>query len=1045
MVAGPGSGKTSVLIERFSWLVRSRNVPPDRILAITFTQKAATEIKERAVKAFADDPAISERIERAYVSTIHAFCARLLREHAIDAGVDPEFHVLDRSWPVLREVADEVIESLYVNDRERMQVFLRSLAVATLRDGFVPDLATSLLQIHYAIRLAGASADSILRDLQPAEFFRLRQIAEDILQDQVNARTDKQREQHAVALEWAGDVMDLASNVGFGHFKVLTRGNLHKGSLVSNTAARRHEDELRGLCVQLARHTAGQHYAAERRLIVSVLEAIAHAYGDRKKRTSALDFDDLEEFAIHLLERDAALRRRVQSSFDHVLMDELQDTNPLQWRLMELVRRPGRFFAVGDVNQSIYGFRHAAPSLFTAYRQRIESEGLAVDELRDNYRSRPAVLEVVNRVFDGTPGIEPHALTAGTVFREKADDSVEVMVVPGESGPETEVDEAAWVAHRITELAGSLETEKGALRYGDIAILTRANSSTAALQMALDSYGVPSVVLGGFTLYDTREVRDLKLLLDVLVNPLNEVALAGLLRSPLFGCSDEDLFRLAQDTSLSAGVLRNPPAAWSTMEQLRAIRNQVSPDLLIRRALDEFDYENGLSDRARANIEKFLAMLRQRYTESPLPLAQMVAELEDASPEAEAPPPEFMNAVQLMTLHKAKGLEFPVVFLPFLHRGRSYGFPIISFTHEHGLGVKWRNPATELGQGDVAWYANRDESNRTADAEENRLLYVGMTRAKEHLVMSWSSTGKERGQWPRLIASRLQLPTDGSSGEPVSINGVRLTITDGDAPKPQTGSANAAGSRLSIIGRAQDSGSAEGSATVTDISRFHACPRRYYLARYLGWQKLARRLPSWEDGDPELDDIAAEVGGSELGLQVHAVLAGNAGPDVIPAAAELADRFHTSALGKRSLRASRSAHEWDFIMESQGMVLRGQIDLWFEQNRELILVDYKTDREIDEESLEGYSLQLQLYSLALERHLGRMPDRAVLFVLRDGREVDIDVTPLALSGAIEEVHRFSEAQTKQSFPLNESRHCLSCEFYRGLCPAGQSVPSVMSA
>jgi ATP-dependent exoDNAse (exonuclease V) beta subunit len=438
-------------------------------------------------------------------------------------------------------------------------------------------------------------------------------------------------------------------------------------------------------------------------------------------------------------------------------------------------------------------------------------------------------------------------------------------------------------------------------------------------------------------------------------------------------------------------------------------------------------------------------MLRQRYSEMPLPLAQMVADIEDASPEAEAPPREFANAVQLMTLHKSKGLEFPVVFLPFLHRGRSYDFPVISFTHAHGLGVKWRNPATEMGEGDFAWHMNRDESNRTTDAEENRLLYVGMTRAKEHLILSWSSTGRERGQWPRLLSSKLQLPVDAAANEPLLIGGVRVFTTDRSAPDPGAGLSAAAGSAVTFIDAAVRTSSAEGSATVTDISRFQACPRKYYLSRYLGWQKTNRRLISIED-DVDLDEPAPDdISASELGRQVHAVLAGQLCQDVPAIATELADRFRTSALGKRSARASRIAHEWDFVMEVAGLVLRGQVDLWFEHNRELIVVDYKTDREIDEESLDGYSMQLQLYALALERYLGRKPDRAVLFVLREGREIDIEVTPLALSAAMDAVHRFRNAQATLSFPLVENDHCRRCEYYRGLCPAGRTAPATMTA
>jgi ATP-dependent helicase/nuclease subunit A len=1037
VVAGPGSGKTSVLIERFSWLVRSRGVSPERILAITFTDKAATEIKERAVKAFADAPEIRETIERAYVSTIHAFCARLLREHAIDADVDPEFIVLDRARPVLREVADDILQGLYDNDRARMQSFLRSLAVATLRDGFVPDLATSLIEIYTAVRVAGVSVGSVLSELPPPDFTRLRQIADEIAREDVRASRDKQIEQHAYAADWARRVLALPDEIGPGHFDVLARRRLDARSLVKNSAACRHEAELRSACEWLARHAAGAYYAPERRLIVDVLRAIGETYGARKRAMSSLDFDDLEEFAIRLLKSDSGLRERVRASFDFILMDELQDTNPLQWRLMELVRRPNNFFAVGDVNQSIYGFRYAEPRLFSAYREAMEAARFTVDELRDNYRTRPEVLQAINRVFEQTPGVEPHELHAATAFEAKSEPSVEVITAFGETGPETEVQEAAWVAHRISELVGTLQTASGPLRYGDIALLTRANYSTAALQSALDAYGIPSVVLGGFTLYDTREVRDLKLALDVLVNPCNEVALAGLLRSPLFGCTDEDLFRLARGRSLSSGVLDEPPPHWSVIQELRRIRNQVSPDLLLRRLLDESDYESGLSERGRGNVEKFLAMLRRRYNDAPMPLARLVGELEDASPESEAPPPELANAVQLMTLHKSKGLEFPVVFLPFLHRSRGNGFPIVSCTHEHGLGVKWRNPATQAGQGDTAWYANKEASDRKAEAEENRLLYVGMTRAKEHLVLSWSTTKRRSGQWPALIAGKLNLPVTDPANEAVVVGGVRVLATDQSAPPREGRVAAAASDAVTLIEPVPVPATADGSATVTDISRFHACPRSYYLARYLGWKKKQRHLPSFADDDlDELDDMLDDLSASELGREVHTLLAGQPDADATPLASELADRFRTSALGKRSLRAVNKAFEWDFLMEVAGVVLRGQIDLWFEHNRELVLVDYKTDREIDEESMAAYSLQLQLYALALERFLGRTPDRAVLFLLRHSREIDIDVTPLALSAARDAVHRFRDAQALRQFPLAEGERCKRCDFYRSLCPAG---------
>ena len=170
-----------------------------------------------------------------------------------------------------------------------------------------------------------------------------------------------------------------------------------------------------------------------------------------------------------------------------------------------------------------------------------------------------------------------------------------------------------------------------------MAILTRANMALGELQRALDDYDIPSIVLGGMTFYETREVRDLILLLTVLVNPRDEVALAGLLRSPLFGVSDEELLLLASSSGLYEGVQQRPPAHWHIMDELRAVRNCVSPDQLLRRVLDDCDYESGLTSRGSANVEKFMASLRSRHGAQPGSLSEALDYIRDASPDAERP------------------------------------------------------------------------------------------------------------------------------------------------------------------------------------------------------------------------------------------------------------------------------------------------------------------------------------------------------------------------------------------------------------------------
>ena len=1025
VVAGPGSGKTSVLIERFSWLVSERGVDPTRILAITFTDKAATEIKERMVRAFEHAPATRERIERAYVSTIHGFCARLLRENAIAANIDPEFQVLEQPGKLLREVGDEVLEAIYGEDPDRMRRFLRSLAVMEKENQWVPDLASSLIAIYEAMRIAGKEITKDLLKHAPAPYSALKKLAGNVLGERIPATKDV----HADYLDWCCEVVDLPEAPSKRWFEVLENASFHKTYLPKGSIARETQETVREAAARLRSHLLIDYYADERQLIVESLERIDKAYRLRKRQISSLDFDDLEEFAIQLLESDALLRDRVRAGFDHILMDELQDTNPLQWKLMALIRRPDAFFAVGDINQSIFGFRYAEPKLFANYREQLEAQGKQIDELRANYRSRPEVLEVVNRAFAGpAQGIEAHELTSGrTDFQPQFEPVSDIFIATGENTEAAERIESMWIARRICDLVGRF-------RYRDIAILSRANMALGELQSALDEFRIPSLVLGGLTFYETREVRDLILLLTVLVNPLDEIALAGLLRSPLFGVSDEQLLLLSED-GLAEGVRRNPSPNWGVIDELRAIRNSVSPDQLLRRVLDDCDYESGLSGRGRANVEKFMAALRSRHQAEPGPLSDALDYIRDASPEAEAPPADFGDAVRLMTIHKSKGLEFPVVFLPFLHRDRGTGTPVIGYSHENGLGVKWRDPSTRKPVPDFAHKANTELANAAQAGEENRLLYVGMSRAKSHVVLSYSVTEKRKGgPWARLIDS--QLATAPNIALSRSAEAPQTVI----APPP-----DAILPTTVHVERLPPQDQRDSTASITDISMFAQCPRKYYLSRYIGWDSTTRTFVNEQEDLPPLD--RGELEASEIGTQVHNILAGMTIDASSAEAVELADRFTTSALGRRALRAGRKRHEHDFVMAIEELVLRGQIDLWFEHGRDLILIDYKTDhvrKPVDPRRVRAYALQMQLYSIALEQIVGRPVTQAWLHFLRPDELVQVDLSPLQLSAAREHVREFLEAQSKLDYPLNIGDHCFRCEYYKNVCPARRQPATAAS-
>jgi ATP-dependent exoDNAse (exonuclease V) beta subunit len=989
VVAGPGSGKTRVLIERFAWLVEHRGVHPSRILAITFTEKAATEIKQRLIQRFASNSEAREAIERAWVSTIHGFCARLLRENAIAAGLAPDFAVLDQAPAerLARESAEEALEALYRDRPGDLRRLLDALDLSTQEDGRHPDLARSLLEVYEVLRVSG------LRELPEPRvssdvFQAARGLAQVALADPAPRGTANQTLAHARLREWAGRFLALPPEpVTLHHFQ-LAKLSIHLGHLKKDSAARLAAADLKNDV--LPRLEAAFLAASNAGLLDLMREAVSRIgviYRAKKRDQSALDFSDLEEESIALLQSDDAIRGETSARFDEILMDEMQDTNPLQWRLVRLIRQ--RLFVVGDVNQSIYGFRYADPSLFLEYREALRASGAAVDDLRENHRSFDPILRTLSRMLDGQPGIEPRAFAGA---RGEGPHLVERLVGRGDDAVDAE---ASLVASRIREMV-----DAGQFDFSDIAVLVRTLGVTTPFERAFDRFSIPFLVSGGRTFLEAREIRDLLALLAALVNPLDDLALIGVLRSPFAGISDQELFRIGRE-----GWLREFDQRYG---RLRKLAGFVAPDRLLAEALDECGYAARLPDRARANIEKFLGVIRREHANHPRPLAELLDHLESLramQSEAEAPPAEAGDIVRLMSIHAAKGLEFPVVFVSALQHGPDRRKPVIAFSSAHGLGAKWRNPSTGKGMSDTAHLAILEEMKTREEAEENRLLYVAMTRAEDRLFLTYAER-RYPSPWQKLAEAAVTQMT------------VVDRVLDPPAPPVAAGVIAAAGIVLDAPAVTQQHDS---TAAVTAIAQFHACPRKYLL----GSVSAASRPTAGE-----------ATGGAVTGLAVHRILAGSnaAGADANSQEhAELAARFTDSVLGRRAAHANRVEREFDFVFALEDVILRGQIDLWFEESGELILVDYKTDR--DESSSATYALQLRLYALALERYAGRLPDRAMLYYVRTNREREVSLEAQVLQEARSAVRKFLDPQERLEFPLRPGRQCRRCAFFQHACPA----------
>lgn len=1039
VVAGPGSGKTTVLVEYFRRLVEA-GVEPARILAITFTEKAAGNMRKKLAEAFEDDREIGAKLERAWVSTVHGFCARLLKENAVFAGVDPEFSVADEreSWRLQQESIAQAVAEIFAGRPAAVRDLISGLSSLNFED--------AVLSAYDAMRGAGRSVEKAAAMAPPAGVTR-QQIEEALgalRADPLHRWEPKQRLYRNEIIEQAERIVAAPGPreglCAIANFSVSL--NKCKRDTPAYELVRRLRDELiDGLEYSLITEL----YERERKVLIEILRRFDRIYRGRKRQAGVLDFADLEEFAVRLLEEHQETRARVQNQFEHIVMDEFQDTNGQQARLLELVRRPGRFYAVGDINQSIFGFRHAEPDVFREYRDQVQRQL----ELDDNFRSRPQILRAVEAIVDGARGVEQRRLIAGRTFDQERAVCVEVLSSLSAQIEDALGKEARWVGRRILDLVN--ERDAG-FTFKDIAVLVRNTEVLTEFTSAFEDAGIPYVINHGRGFYDAREVNDLTQFLRVIANPRDEVALAAVLRSPLVQVSDEALLRLRTlGPNLGNSLMRLDPAAEpdfdaedfrklarfrDRLKGWRAAREHVSFDRMLLAALDESGYPADPGTRASANIEKFLAQARRASAR--MSLDEFVDELawvRASNPrEADAPPEDSGNAVNVMTVHSAKGLEFPVVFVSALHKGVETSPPVVAFSRQIGIGARWRNPGTGEEKDDLFQHAIRDERKQREEEESNRLFYVAMTRAEQHLVLTLSVAGKKRENWVKLLANTLNLDFDHPREEVIPYTSphgedwnLRVLVTDGLPellPAPELTEVKALVERIAppAITDQQDT-----NATVTALASFSKCPREYYLAHYLGYEGRPRRI---EDRD--------ELPAAELGTQVHKLLAGTPVENPDPEAIRLADVFRQSPLGRRAARASHIEREFDFLMVLDGVVLRGQVDLWFEAGGELAIVDYKTDKVTAVEAHErarDYAMQLRLYAMAVERVTGRAPDRAWLHFLRPNTAIPVDLTPSLLDRPEQIIHDFEQAQSRLEFPLMEADHCRRCPFFQDLCPS----------
>jgi ATP-dependent helicase/nuclease subunit A len=1081
--AAAGTGKTTVLVKRILNLIRKGEARLEEVVAITFTEKAAAELKvklrqelERALfeESNPDDhQRISEALsdlERMQVTTIHSFCGSLLRERPIEANLDPNFEVADNL--LARLLQREVWERWFERQMDGNHPGLRRAVLMGLKADQLYNIARSLIENREISEYLPAPQP--LEELEKA----INQFIE-ILKEEIASlnslksycKNEKDNaflaiEELALKLKKLESISDREERERF-IFKAFSIDSKIKGSKKNWNPespllkVREHIDSIR-------RNLKEIKGAIEDSIVKGLIECLTgflDAYQQAKRERNLLDFQDLLLFTKELFRQHPEVRRYFRGRYRFLLVDEFQDTDPLQteivfflseeerseaseWREVRVANR--RLFLVGDPKQSIYRFRRADIEMYEEAKVRMGERRLLT--ISQNFRCAPSIMGWVNRIFqdlikppeDGLYQPEYVPLHFGRKKETVPPIHGTILLYPPkkEGIRMTHVNEcrhwesrciASFIQRWVSEERWLVWDEMGQsfrpMRFKDIAILMRAHTPVPFLEEALRSYGVNYRVVGGRHFYQRQEIQQLLNVLQAVNDPNDKVALIGALRSPFFGVSDEEIFlfharggELNYLHDASETILKEP---FQFLRELHQIRNQVSVSALLKRLYEATrapvlflmkpqgeqrvanllkieDVAQALEERGRISFRGFVRWLSERQ--------------EEEDEEEEAPTLEQGDDfVRLMTIHKAKGLEFPVVILADLGHGKNEHENVIIDRSGRRIGLKIGDKENRIQT------LNFDElkqwEEKRGEAEEKRLLYVGMTRARDFLVLPvfWvkeKNDGRKEipdksflkylqpylvepehipyGKWDQGMmfydTHRLNLIPEEQepfqyplSFDKESEEEIRLSLSQFERWKEAQGEIRRWGEK--------------GRAITTAIEEIEEVQREEEWAIPPGtsdkgaiFGKLVHRVFEKMDwNQPRFIKEITEREGRMLGAT---------GP-MIQRAEEMVRQAIRSPILQRVMQSRNYYKEVPFTYKKNGILYEGVMDVVFREGEDLIVLDFKTDL-VDQKNLNSkikhYQPQIEIYSDAIQSLFGTPPKEVILFFLHLMEAVSIGST-----------------------------------------------------
>lgn len=1104
VTAGAGTGKTSVLTSKYLKLLEERRAGVNEIVAITFTNKAAAEMRDRirlSIRAQLNEASDTEeaeywqsqllKLESARISTFHSFCLGLLREHPLEAGLPPISGILIEGEEAV--YLNQAIATVLTREFQRESVY-RPVIGRMLQEYGWEQFSSNLAALYGTIRESGVTFAEVLeltaaRLNQPGKYSLNGLIVElaDFLEFSRSQKlTDRATEIITAFLEiWPKYQRVLESENSFEEvIQVVTGirkalpGNLPK-------ILRERVSLIHSMLESISQQLFDQECLKRLPVLGTLLEEIDQEYSRAKLEKGLVDFTDQQLLVRDLLRKYPELTAKVRQGIKYLLVDEFQDTNGLQMDLISLLvgedYQGGRLMAVGDVKQSIYRFRGAEAELITELSEAVRGRGGEIVALIQNYRSDRVVIDFINHISNRIFEDELFDYQPLQANKSMSGSGIEFLL----TGTRDRAVEAKMVASRIAQLVRDKRSVDHPINYGDIVLLFRASSSVHLYQQALQSMGIPYYNSCGGDFYHRQEIVDQLNLLRLVQQRYDSLALLALLTSPYVGLSETGLLWLGQNGDLvtefyeaSEFSKEIPPTERERLLEFRELikvllenREILQIPDIIRTALERCHYREMLwasshGSQGVANLEKLLAKADEFVAKGFHDLNHFLAyitELEGMGIlESEAPTEaELGNVVRMMTIHRSKGLEFPVVIIPELDRQfnfRKQGNLV--FHKQAGLGMSIPLEIESITQSSL-WEEIKHKNRREEISELKRLLYVAMTRAKERLIMVGSGCSSSKGTtletancWMKWFELLMPL-TEGEEvldyeGVPVSVVRKVPEAQSLSRPKiildkilPQLREESPPGKAGLEVAVAVETETE--TLRVSEILTYLNCPRRYFWQYRMG---LSGSVAQFSRSDPSgsqdnwgalIGDFLHQAAGreddawpKELWDDMFGVLPGNEQAALKEQLVQIWRNFRNSPYTNRAGKC------WDevpfFLKLTPKIRVEGRFDRLFQdETGKLVLVDYKTHR-VSAERTKGiahtYYSQIRLYALAVQALWGKLPEQAVLYFPYPDQGVEVPLERSSLERLVVKVERMVEFIGKYELPTDypKSGDCRNCSY-----------------